>query len=94
VTYAFELDPHTDVVNKNGATVIHAAVTGGGGRSPVEICEVIQFLADKGAKLDERDANGRTPRQQANRLPNEKAVALLTSLIVKSGATPIPLPPR
>jgi hypothetical protein len=49
---------------------------------------VIQFLADKGAALDERDARGRTPIDVADTLPIDKAVDLLTELIIKSGATP------
>ena len=53
-----------------------------------EICKVVQFLADKGAPLDEKDARGRTPIDIADILPIDKAVDLLTQLIVKSGATP------
>ena len=53
-----------------------------------EICEVIQFLADKGAKLDEKDGRGRTPIDIADRLPIDKGVDLLTALIIKSGGTP------
>jgi ankyrin repeat protein len=67
---------------------MHASVTSASGRSPDQICEVIQFLADKGIRLDERDAAGRTPRQIASRESIDKAVDLLTTLIKKSGATP------
>ena len=73
---------------------MHAAVAAANGRSPAEICEVIQFLADKGAKLDERDASGATPRQIANRVQIGKAATLLSELIVKSGATPKLAAPR
>jgi uncharacterized protein len=89
VKYAYELDPHVDAINDAGATVIHASVTGTGGlATQAQICQVIQFLADHGAKLDETDAAGRTPIQIADILPIDKAVNLLTELIVKSGATP------
>jgi ankyrin repeat protein len=89
VKYAYEVDPHVDAVNGAGATVIHASVTGTGGlATQPQICEVIQFLADHGAKLDEKDASGRTPIQIADFLPIDKAVDLLTELIIKSGATP------
>src|SRR5205814_6056316 len=84
VKYAYELDPHVDIVGRGGATILHAAVAAANGRSPAEICEVIQFLADKGAKLDERDASGATPRQIANRVQIGKAATLLSELIVKS----------
>jgi hypothetical protein len=52
------------------------------------VCEVIQFLADKGAPLDERNAQGRTPIDLADGLPIDKAVDLFTKLIVQSGAKP------
>jgi len=94
VKYALEIDPRIDAITNSGATVMHAAVTAANGRSPAEICEVIQFLADKGAQLDERDAAGRTPRQIANRVPIANAGPLLTSLITKSGATPKAVIPR
>src|SRR4029077_18570981 len=51
-TYAFAIDPHVDVVTATGNTPMHVAV-GMNGRSQPEVCEVIQFLADHGAKLDE-----------------------------------------
>lgn len=52
--------PDIDVVNQSGQTPIHASISGGVQRTQDEIVEVIQFLADKGAKLDEVDAAGRT----------------------------------
>ena len=68
---------------------MHAAVTGTMANSTqVEICNVVQFLADKGAPLDEKDARGRTPIDVANVLPIDKAVELLTKLITDSGAKP------
>jgi hypothetical protein len=63
-------------------------VSGGVQRTQDEIVQVIQFLADKGAKLDEIDAAGRTPITIADAGPIHKAVELLTALIVKSGSTP------
>jgi hypothetical protein len=57
-------------------------------RTQAEVCEVIQFLADKGAALDELDASGRTALSIADGPPIDKAVALLTALIVKSGKAP------
>jgi ankyrin repeat protein len=92
VQYAYTLDPNVDAVTDTGMTLIHASVTGtaNGGTTEAQmaVCEVIQFLADKGAKLDERDKSGRTPIAIADRLPIDKAVDLLTVLITKSGATP------
>jgi len=89
VKYAYELAPQIEGVSETGSTVMHAAVTGTLGiSSQAEICEVIRFLAEKGAKLDEKDGRGRTPIDVADILPIDKAVELLTELILKSGATP------
>ena len=88
VKYAYEIDPDVDVVNQAGQTPIHASVSGGTQRTQDEIVEVIQFLADKGAKLDELDAAGRTALALADFSPIDKAVDLLTALILKSGSTP------
>jgi ankyrin repeat protein len=89
VKYVFELDPDVKAVTSTGSTVMHASVTGTMANSTQpEICKVIQFLADKGAPLDEKDARGRTPIDIADPLPIDQAEDLLTSLIIKSGATP------
>jgi ankyrin repeat protein len=92
VKFTYPLDSRIDVVTDSGATLIHASVTGtanGATQSAQnDVCEVIQFLADKGAKLDERDKSGHTAIELADRLPIDKAVDLLTALIIKSGATP------
>jgi ankyrin repeat protein len=89
VQYAYEIDPNVDVVNQSGQTPIHASVGfGGAPRTQDEVVEVIQFLADKGAKLDEVDAAGRTAITIADVGPIDKAVNLLTELILKSGTTP------
>jgi ankyrin repeat protein len=88
VQYAYEIDPNVDVVNQSGQTPIHASISGGVQRTQDEVVEVIQFLADKGAKLDEVDAAGRTAMTIADVGPIDKAVELLTALILKSGTTP------
>ena len=89
VKYAYEIDPNVDVVNQSGQTPIHASVGfGGAPRTQDEVVEVIQFLADKGAKLDELDTAGRTAITIADIGPIDKAVELLTALILKSGNTP------
>ena len=89
VKYAYELDPDVKAVNATNATVMHASVAGTMQNSTqAEIGKVIQFLADKGAALDEKDGRGRTPIDVADGLPIDKAVDLLTDLIKKRGATP------
>lgn len=85
--YAYELDPHVDTLANDKSTVMHAAVSLGGRTQP-EVCEIVQFLADHGAALDELDAAGRTPLSIADRLPVDRAVDLLTKLITDRGGKP------
>ncbi len=85
--YAYEIDPHVDVVTAAGNTVMHVAV-GMNGRTQPEVCEVIQFLADHGAKLDEMNGAKRTPIAIADNLPVDLAVDLLTKLITARGDVP------
>jgi ankyrin repeat protein len=86
--YAYQLDPHINVVNKLGQTPMHAAISAVVPRSQAEVCEVIQFLADQGAALDELDSAGRTALSIADGPPIDRAVELLTTLIKKTGKTP------
>jgi len=86
-TYAFELDPHIDGVTTAGNTIMHVAVAMNNRTQP-EVCDVIQFLADHGAKLDELNAAGRTPISIADNLPVDLAVDLLTKLIKEGGGVP------
>ncbi len=89
VRYAYELSPDIKAVTERKSAVLHAAVTGSMFSSTqAEICEVIQFLADKGADLDPQDASGRTAIQIADILPIDKAVELMTKLIIQSGQQP------
>ena len=85
--YAFAIDPNVDVVTTAGTTVMHTAVAINGRTQP-EVCEVIQFLADHGARLDELNAAGRTPISIADNLPVDLAVDLLTKLITAGGGKP------
>jgi len=87
VKYAYELDPHVDVVADNKTTIMHVAV-GLGGRTQPEVCAIVQFLADRGAALDEYDAAGRTPIARADNIPVDQAINLLTKLITERGGEP------
>lgn len=86
-TYAYEIDPSVDVVTLTGNTTMHVAV-GLNGRTQPEVCEVIQFLADHGARLDEMNGAGRTPIAIADNLPVDLAVDLLSKLIAARGEKP------
>ena len=74
-------------MTSTGNTPMHVAV-GMNGRSQPEVCEVIQFLADHGAVLDELNGAGRTPIAIADGLPVDLAVDLLTKLITERGGKP------
>jgi uncharacterized protein len=87
VKYAFELDPHVDFLTENKATVMHSAVALGQRTQP-QVCEIIQFLIDRGAALDEMDAAGQTPLSLADYLPVDLAVDLLTKTITERGGKP------
>jgi uncharacterized protein len=87
ITYAYEIDPNVDIVTATGNTPMHVAVALNGRTQP-EVCEVIQFLADRGAKLDELNRAGRTPIAIADGLPVDLAVDLLTKLITERGGVP------
>ena len=69
------------------ASVMHIAVAMNDRTQP-EVCEVIQFLADHGAALDELNGAGRTPIAIADNLPVDLAVDLLTKLITERGGKP------
>ncbi|MEO8359259.1 MAG: ankyrin repeat domain-containing protein [Vicinamibacteria bacterium] len=87
VKYAYELDPHVDVLTDSKATVMHAAVALGFRTQP-EVCEIVQFLADHQAALDEMNAAGQTPLSLADFLPVDLAVDLLTKMITERGGKP------
>ena len=72
-----------NAVNKNGQTAIHAAVTNFTGTVP-KINAVIQFLADKGARVDVKDARGTTPLDIAERRTIDLTANLLRKLSARS----------
>jgi ankyrin repeat protein len=94
VKYAYELDPDINAVTTgSGNTLMHAAV-GLFGRTQPEVVEVIQFLADRGAKLDELNAAGRTPIALAEPLPVDQAIDRLLELLAERGEKPKIAPKR
>jgi uncharacterized protein len=85
VKYAYELDPDTQALNDQKATVMHAAVTGTAGTPQPEICKVVEFLASKGAPLNTKDARGRTPFEICDPIPLDQVQDVLSRLIVAAG---------
>jgi len=79
VRYAYELAPDVTSVTANKQTVMHTALVGSLQNStPLDICIVIQFLAEKGADLTAADANGKTPLTLS--VPIDGAGVLITQL--------------
>ena len=91
VTLLVEHGVDVNAFNANGQTIVHNAATRGQN-------SVIEYVASKGAKLDRRDKQGRTPldvalgvgtggRRQGRPRPrpvvNEKTAALLRELMAK-----------
>ena len=62
--YAYEIDPHLDAISRGRRSIMHIAVTARGTPDPIG---VIQFLIDKGAKLDAQDEHNAYPVDEANR---------------------------
>jgi ankyrin repeat protein len=91
VRLAYKYDSDVDIVTKDGSTLIHASVTGTGNSPEVQahIVEVIQFLADHGAKLDELNKANSTAIDIADVGPTDRAVLLITKLILAKGGYPV-----
>ena len=85
------LDPGTvKETNSTGNNAVHMSVTGTGGAVPQKsVCEVIQFLSDKGVDVDVKNATGRTAITIANGLPIDTAVELMVQILKKEGRTPL-----
>ena len=91
VRLAYKYDSDVDIVTKDGSTLIHASVTGTGNspEAQARIVEVIQFLADHGAKLDELNKANSTAIDIADVGPTDRAVLLITKLILAKGGYPV-----
>ncbi len=91
VRLAWEYDHDVDIVTEDGSTLMHAAVTSAGNspEAQARIVEVIQFLADHGARLDEPNKANLTAIDVADVAPVDKAVLLITKLILAKGGHPL-----
>ena len=82
-------------LNQTGNNAVHMSVTGTGALVPQKsVCEVIQFLSDKGVDVDMKNAAGRTAIQIANGLPIDTAVDLMVAILEKEHRTPLVSPKR
>jgi ankyrin repeat protein len=85
--YAFELDKNIEAMTANGTTLMHNAVNLGGRTEP-ECLELVKFLAANGAKLDEKNAAGRTPISSADNVPYDTLVRFLAETLKARGEVP------
>ena len=82
VKLCFDLGNDVNAVNSMGLTALHGAANRGSD-------DIIQFLADKGAKLDVKDKEGRTPLTWAEGVflathparPKPSSIALIKNLL-------------
>ena len=84
VRLAYKYDSDVNIATNDGSTLIHASVTGTGNSPEVQahIVEVIQFLADHGARLDDLNKANSTAIDIADVGPTDRAVLLITKLIL------------
>lgn len=80
--YAYELDPHLDAVARGGRGPLHLLVAN---KQAPEPEAVIQFLADKGAKLDLADERNSTAGDDVNRFGAENVRVFLIQLLRDRG---------
>jgi ankyrin repeat protein len=64
VKYALELDPDLTAIGPEGKSIMHFAIAN---KNPDLAIPVLQYLADKGAKLDVPNTKGDTPGDFINR---------------------------
>jgi ankyrin repeat protein len=91
--YAFQFDKDVKAVDGEGRTAMHESVSNpGSGATQEDRVELVQFLADIGVPLDEKDARGRTPIQTGDPIPLDKPIQRMADIIVSRGGTPVQFP--
>jgi len=91
--YAYGFDKNVKAVDNSGRTVMHAVVSNpGGGATQAEMTELVQYLADIGAPMDEKDGRGRTPIQAGDGIPLDQPIQRMAEIIVSRGGTPVAFP--
>jgi ankyrin repeat protein len=90
--YAFQFDKDVKAVDINRRTAMHYTVSNPRGATQDEMVELVQYLADIGVPLDEKDARGRTPIQTGDGIPLDKPIQRMADIIVSRGGTPVAFP--
>jgi ankyrin repeat protein len=90
--YAFEFDKDVKAVDTAGRTAMHEVVGGGGGATQPEMTELVQYLADIGVPLDEKDGRGRTAIEVGDNIPFDMPIQRMADIIVSRGGKPVSFP--
>jgi uncharacterized protein len=90
--YAFEFDKDVKAIDSAGRTAMHEVVSGGGGATQTEMTETVQFLADIGVPLDEKDNRGKTAIETGDNIPYDMPIQRIADIIVSRGGTPVYFP--
>jgi uncharacterized protein len=90
--YAFEFDKDVKAVDSAKRTAMHEVVSGGGGATQPEMTELVQYLADIGVPLDEKDGRGRTAIEIGDNIPYDMPIQRMADIIVSRGGTPVSFP--
>ncbi len=91
--YAYEFDKGVKAVDNAGRTAMHECVSNpGSGATQADMTELVQYLADIGVPLDEKDARGRTPIQTGDGIPLDQPIQRMADIIVSRGGTPLVFP--
>jgi ankyrin repeat protein len=85
VKVALDLGCDINAVTRSGQTAMHAAVLS---PKPDHINDVVQLLADNGARLDVKDVRGRTPLMYTKLRTIDKTTDLLEKLIAARAPAP------
>jgi ankyrin repeat protein len=90
--YAFEFDKDVKAVDSAGRTAMHEVVGGGGGATQPDMTELVQYLADIGVPLDEKDGRGKTAIEVGDNIPFDMPIQRMADIIVSRGGTPVAFP--
>jgi len=92
--YAYQFDKDVMAKDDQDSTVMHNSMGGAAGNRANQdnMVEMIQFLADVGAPMDEVDKRGRTPAKAGDGAPFDKATQRICDIIYSRGGTPKYIP--
>jgi cytohesin len=91
--YAYEFDKDVKATDNSGRTAMHECVSNpGGGATQDDMTQLVQYLADIGVPLDDKDGRGRTPIQAGDGIPLDKPIQRMAEIIMSRGETPVAFP--